>query len=66
MFDTPPTRKYSAFSAEVNLSKLDLEEKDYDILMFYNTVDNNKDIFGITTGYSIVGGELVREQNDKD
>ena len=61
MFDTPPTRKYSAFSAEVKLSKLDLGEKDYDILMFYNTVDNNKDIFGITTGYSIVGGELVRE-----
>ena len=61
MFETPPTRKYSAFYAEASLSKLDLDEKDYDIFMFYNTVDNNKDIFGITTGYSIIGGELVRE-----
>ena len=64
MFDPQPTKKYSAFRAEVPLSKLDLDEKDYDILMFYNTVDGNKDVFGITTGYSIIKGEMVKDETE--
>ena len=64
MFDPNPTRKYSAFRTEVPLDELDLDEKDYDILMFYNTVDGNKDVFGITTGYSIVKGEMVKEETE--
>ena len=64
MFDTPPTRKFAAFRAEVSLSKLDLDEKDYDILMFYNTIDGNKDVFGITTDYSIINGEMVKAESE--
>ena len=64
MFDPQPTKKYSAFRAEVPLSKLDLDEKDYDILMFYNTVDGNKDVFGITTDYSIINGEMVKAESE--
>ena len=64
MFDPNPTRKYSAFRAEVPLEELDLDEKDYDILMFYNTVDGNKDVFGITTDYSIINGEMVKAESE--
>ena len=64
MFDPHPTRKYSAFRAEVSLDKLDLDEKDYDILMFYNTIDGNKDVFGITTDYSIINGEMVKAESE--
>ena len=62
MFPYKTTRKYYGFTAQVSLSKLDLDKKDYDILMFYNTVDNNKDIFGISSDYSIVGGQLVKTE----
>lgn len=64
MFDPNPTRKYSAFRAEIPVDKLNLDEKDYDILMFYNTVDGNKDVFGITTGYSIIKGEMMKEETE--
>ena len=33
--------------------------------MFYNTVDNNKDIFGISSDYSIVGGQLVKAEPEQ-
>ena len=64
MFPYKTTRKYYGFTAEISLSKLDLDQNDYDIYMFYNTVDGNKDIFGITTGYSIVKGEMVKEETN--
>ena len=66
MFPSETTRKYSAFTAEIRLSKLDLDVKDYDILMYYNTRDGNKDIFGITSDYSIVGGELIKAEAPKE
>lgn len=62
MFPYKTTRKYYGFTAEVKLSKLDLDEKDYDILMYYNTKDVKTDVFGITSDYSIVGGELVKAE----
>ena len=62
MFPYKTTRKYYGFTAEVSLSKLDLDEKDYDIYMYYNTKDGNKDVFGISCDYSIVGGELVKAE----
>lgn len=62
MFPYKTTRKYYGFTAEVKLSKLDLDEKDYDILMYYNTKDIKTDVFGITSDYSIVGGELVKAE----
>ena len=62
MFPYKTTRKYYGFTAEISLSKLDLDQNDYDIYMFYNTVDGNKDVFGITCDYSIVGGELVKAE----
>lgn len=55
---------YSGFEAEVRTSKIDLSEKDYEILIYYITWGGEEEygVFGIRTGYSIVGGKLVRNE----
>ena len=66
MFPYQTTRKYYGFTADISLDKLDLDKNDYDIYMFYNTVDGNKDVFGITCDYSIVDGELVKAETPQN
>ena len=66
MFPFTTTRKYYGFNAEISLKKLDLENNVYDLLMYYNTVDGNKTVFGITSDYSIVNGELVKAESSEE
>lgn len=59
MFPSKTDYKYSGFSAVIKESQLE-KNGDYEILMFYDTWEGNHGLFGITTGYSLTNGELIK------